>query len=1358
MRNKFTTAILALALALTTITSATAMPVEQTTDTDTEPTVTVQNKDDGIAVHDAGSNVYEVALKWDDPTFTFVPKQQIEKVWNAETHHYEYTSSVEDFVITDGEWDKTTATATVTNDSSVPMTVSSSLFAAADSTSAVQSYKLSSESDLAISLSGSEEAIIKNAGTKTVTCSLSGSDVAGYFAATGATTAVTGRWIFTFEMSEPIMAEKDTWYKGATAKSTISSINVVSSYQPTGNETESWDASAAGDGSVMAYLNGTELTIAGNDSGMVFMNPNAYSAFANFTALTTVTNADIFDTSRTTSMAGLFNNCKALTTVNGLEKWDTSLVTSMSGLFLYCGELTSVDLTNWKTPSLQHMSHMFLDNMKLTSVGDLSGWDTSNVLEMTNMFYRCFALTGTGDISEWDTSKVTNMSRMFAMIGNNSGLSELDLSGWDTSSVTNVTSMFLGCEKLEVLNMANWDTTNVTKHDTKFNNVPLLREVTLGPKYTLVAELPSPSGDGSDGKWHDTVSGEAYTVEELANVTRTEAVTYTAFPDLTGTWLWNETVEMPDYTAEDTLLPLNGTAEIPVKFTSNGGKQYETVNLRSIPFTMNYGMADGTSDDAYAQLRTNKWSNSAMRVFSFSEPFKYSSNHAFYSWFIKNAQPAPALTGSWVFNETLNTTDPPASTSFSFTSNGNTFSKMGCAYDGTGVQEPERYYPLYYDGLTKVASAGGTAVWYDASYRYITFNEPFECSISPEFYVWFTANAKPASEYAPLSGQYIFNETLNRISAMVEMSEDVSISYSVGGIEKTKLYVTYYFSGKLSGLTLHYTRAEWAHEGSAEYCTPNSGTDTYLGFDGWRYEERRVIDITTPFYIDENPLFYLWFIKNAEVANPLSDTWVWNESLDSKTPFCTADNQNIPASFSCNQIEYSNFYFEKPVSSLLIISYGDSGATSLRVYSAQKWSNENYRTITFVESFEPTSNAAFYVWFRDNATKKPALEGTWLFNETPVIDGKWLMPSEVYFESDGIKSTNMWTGPETDPNDSDTDIWALSYTGAYPAYWVKYGWVKQAYRTITFTKPFEYSSNPTFYDWFIENAVKQSPSTATLAATDGWYKGEADKSVITALSIVDSYVPSGAETEVWDASAGGDGSVMAYLNGTELTLAGNGEGHIEANEDSSYAFADFSSVTSVQGLDLLDTSKVTDMTGMFQNSFTSDTNFVAAGTEGIASFEVSPAYVVSTLPIDLRSWDVSGVTSMSNMFSGVSATSINITGWDYENLENADGIFNGCADVRVIYLGDFDVGYGCSTEGIFDGTLAGKTGPTVYVASTDVKNTLVSRNDLQENTDEMWDDNLNPSQIVVNASAGRSSNTQVMMLIPNRTELYEYAA
>ena len=61
----------------------------------------------------------------------------------------------------------------------------------------------------------------------------------------------------------------------------------------------------------------------------------------------------------------------------------------------------------------------------------------------------------------------------------------------------------------------------------------------------------------------------------------------------------------------------------------------------------------------------------------------------------------------------------------------------------------------------------------------------------------------------------------------------------------------------------------------------------------------------------------------------------------------------------------------------------------------------------------------------------------------------------------------------------------------------------------------------------------------------------------------------------------------------------------------------------------------------------------------------------------------------------------------------------------------------------------------MYVASTDVKDDLVSSNDLQENTDEMWDNNLNPSQIIVNASAGRSNSTRVMMLIPR--PLIEYS-
>ena len=36
------------------------------------------------------------------------------------------------------------------------------------------------------------------------------------------------------------------------------------------------------------------------------------------------------------------------------------------------------------------------------------------------------------------------------------------------------------------------------------------------------------------------------------------------------------------------------------------------------------------------------------------------------------------------------------------------------------------------------------------------------------------------------------------------------------------------------------------------------------------------------------------------------------------------------------------------------------------------------------------------------------------------------------------------------------------------------GWSDESYRTVTFTTPFPRSSNTWFYDWFIQNTIKQS--------------------------------------------------------------------------------------------------------------------------------------------------------------------------------------------------------------------------------------------------------------------------------------------
>lgn len=56
--------------------------------------------------------VYSVDIVWEDMTFTY--NEETEKVWNAADHSYTSTTT--------GDWDKTTATITVTNHSNAAVT------------------------------------------------------------------------------------------------------------------------------------------------------------------------------------------------------------------------------------------------------------------------------------------------------------------------------------------------------------------------------------------------------------------------------------------------------------------------------------------------------------------------------------------------------------------------------------------------------------------------------------------------------------------------------------------------------------------------------------------------------------------------------------------------------------------------------------------------------------------------------------------------------------------------------------------------------------------------------------------------------------------------------------------------------------------------------------------------------------------------------------------------------------------------------------------------------------------------------------------------------------------------------------
>ena len=160
---------------------------------------------------------------------------------------------------------------------------------------------------------------------------------------------------------------------------------------------------------------------------------------------------------RPTTTKGLFYEFSALTTIDGLENLNTSAVTDMSNMFSGCYRLTSLNLSNFNTSAVTNMGSMFSGCSSLTSL-NLSNFNTSAVTNMGSMFSGCSGLR-TLNVSNFNTSAVTDMRWMFY---NCSGLEELNVSNFNTSAVAYMDEMFRDCSGLKELNVSNFNTSKVT--------------------------------------------------------------------------------------------------------------------------------------------------------------------------------------------------------------------------------------------------------------------------------------------------------------------------------------------------------------------------------------------------------------------------------------------------------------------------------------------------------------------------------------------------------------------------------------------------------------------------------------------------------------------------------------------------------------------------------------------------------------------------------------------------------------------------------------------------------------------------------------------------------------------------------
>ena len=323
-------------------------------------------------------------------------------------------------------------------------------------------------------------------------------------------------------MAYPVFAANCSWYKGTTKRATITEINIVDSYTPTGSETESWNADSGDTGAIKCYITGTVLTIAGDGSGMIAMNEDASWMFSDstkkdyFKNVVNINGTELLDTSNATTFMRLFQSCEKLTYVN-VADWDTHNVTSMHTTFSQCYALDGIDVSNWDTSNVTTLRAMFQVSVSLKKL-DLSKWNVSKVTEFLGMFmsvesFGSMALVSVGDISNWDTSSAVDMDGMFQWCG----AITLPPLRWDTSNVTNFQNMFQQATSLKTLDLSTFDTRNASKIALMFDGVTALEKITIGENFRFAGDgtgtaavLPTTA----DGNWYDA-DGNAYVPAEI---------------------------------------------------------------------------------------------------------------------------------------------------------------------------------------------------------------------------------------------------------------------------------------------------------------------------------------------------------------------------------------------------------------------------------------------------------------------------------------------------------------------------------------------------------------------------------------------------------------------------------------------------------------------------------------------------------------------------------------------------------------------------------------------------------------------------------------------------------------------------
>ena len=137
-------------------------------------------------------------------------------------------------------------------------------------------------------------------------------------------------------------------------------------------------------------------------------------------------------------------------------------------------------------------------------------------------------------------------------------------------------------------------------------------------------------------------------------------------------------------------------------------------------------------------------------------------------------------------------------------------------------------------------------------------------------------------------------------------------------------------------------------------------------------------------------------------------------------------------------------------------------------------------------------------------------------------------------------------------------------------------------------------------------------------------------------------------------------------------------------------FADFTNLTTIEGLENLNTSEVKDMSRMFYGcSSLTSLNLSNFNTSAVTDMSEMFYYCSRLTELNVSNYNTSAVTDMSSMFFGCSSlTSLNVSNFNTSAVTDMRSMFAGCSGLTSLNVSNFntskvwgmsDMFYGCSS-------------------------------------------------------------------------------